>query len=31
VTTAKRFLHVANGTATTGIIAAAGIPGTLSI
>jgi hypothetical protein len=26
-----RFLHVANGTSTTGLIAAAGIPGTLSV
>lgn len=26
-----RFLHVANGTSTTGLIEAAGIPGTLSI
>jgi hypothetical protein len=31
VTATQRFLHVANGSAATDLIAAAGIPGTLSI
>ena len=31
MTAARRFLHVANGSATTDLIASAGMPGTLSI
>jgi len=31
VSPSTRYLHVANGTSTTGLIAAAGIPGTLSV